>query len=335
MNNNYNPNNDYNDGYNNNNQNYNPNMNMNNQMNRETSIYDDNFVESYMDAPKEKKDKTKTFIILLVIILAVIAGILLVTNVLNNQGSSNNEEQNNNQNEESLSLNDETVKNLYEMIDKVQQRGICTGSTYYFESNEVKASSYNNDKKYEQAFVLIDMEDVKITNQSDMYIYEISDETIDNAMKKFFGPRVTYKKEGDHLLVPIEITNDSSINLLFIYDEGKKMYIGSLLKGTKCEPNLSATEYPLSSIYTKLTEAVKKDDTIVLTQKYIITDNHTKLYSDPKKENLITTITPKTTEEDAKKLNISQHMSKAGTITYTFKLNSDDNYYFESSKLVN
>ena len=226
---------------------------------------------------------------------------------------------------EKLDLDDPLVEELYGYV-KVTSH---SEKNYYFYSQpELTLSTFDDNNKHHFAFRLLDKKDFKIKKSSSCGTYTVKPEAYRKAMEKYFGPDVQYEPDEWLFLVYSRPELLAKCSLVSVYyNPTKNIYHGVFAyEGSAPE---------VLPIYTKLISAIKLDDTIVLTQKYIFTtteygDKTTyKIFADLTTEILLETFDG----ENAPQISIEDYLDKAGTIDFTFKLGVDNQYYFYSSEL--
>lgn len=165
--------------------------------------------------------------------------------------------------------------------------------------------------------------------------YTFKASIIENKLKEVFGPK-------------IEINKDDMIGISGIYTNGG-FKIDSYNKETDtygCKSYPVGFEFgpsPKTTIRV-LTKAVKKDDTITLTERVIYLKSESTrevgtyhIYSDKDLSNEIDTKTYDNTDWkniESLVITVEDYPEKAGTIIYTFKLNKDTGkYYYVSSSI--
>jgi|GEM_PF-5550890 len=224
---------------------------------------------------------------------------------------------------ESLDLDDPLVKELY---GYVEIKSHYDHDYYFYSQPELTVATFQDNHKHHFAFRLIDKEDFTIKKSSSCGTYTVKPEVYRKAIEKYFGPDVEY--EVDEWLFLVYPRDDllSKCGLVSVYYNPDK----NIYHGVFGYEGLVPEVLP---IYTKLISAIKLDDTIILTQKYIFTTTEYgekttyKIFADLQTAILLETFDG----ENAPQISIEDYLEKAGTIEYTFKLGPDNEYHFYSS----
>ena len=287
--------------------------------------------------------KRKSFIILMVFIL------LLLT-ACSNENNSKKEGVANyaagrapiEMQEVELALTEKLVQDLYELV----RVSIPFRRNFYFFSNkELTVSTFDDNEKHYFASILLDKKDFKVTkNKSGGGTFTLSPEAFKKAIESFFGPDVEYVSDSKMLfsILRDDVLDDGGL-ISFQYDAKKKVYYGEI-GGTGYVGN------PVEEIYTKLTSAVKYGDTIILTERFIFTEVEYaefeeevdydekisyEIYADYEMKQLLASFKDVewSWEDESQLVSIDDYLDKAGTIVYTFKLGSDNEYHLYSSEV--
>ncbi|HOP65864.1 MAG TPA: hypothetical protein PLX66_02465 [Bacilli bacterium] len=286
---------------------------------------------------ENKNNWVKTTLLILIVIL-----IGLLSYIAYNSFLKEDEEINQNQ---QLSLLDPTVELLYSYV-KGSDVECLLYNDYLLKNKDLTVNTFDNEEKYFFSWGLLDTNDFEIETINDTFSEKVLNFTIsyddyDKAIKKLFGDDVTYSTIGKH---SFDLDFYTGNYIEFSYDESSNEYVGSVYgMGGTCDP--------INEVYRELTEAIKTQDGIILTEKFIYTDAEYdccsdgasstvkyKIYADYNKSILIyesAWIDQDTLEyEDwANLISIDDYLDEANTITYTFKLKPDGSYYFVSSSV--
>jgi hypothetical protein len=224
---------------------------------------------------------------------------------------------------EKLALDDPLVTELYGYVEMTSP----SGNNYYFYTEpEITVSTFKDVNKHHFAFRLLDKSDFTIKKSSSCGTYTLKPETFRKAIEKYFGPEVEY--EVDEWLFFVYARADLMPKCSLVagyYNPDKNIYHGVF--------NYDRDVPEVLPIYTKLISAIKLDDTIVLTQKYIFTTTEYgekttyKVFADIHAEIIFDTFDDGTVPQ----ISIEDYLDKAGTIEFTFKLGPDNEYHFYSS----
>ena len=314
------------------------------------------------------KNKNKLLIIIIVllsILILLLGSYIVYDKFISKDVPANNEELNKSDDtnmddkkddviEEILELNDPTVQLLYSYINPYGKPN-ANYDDYFLKNKDLTVESFENDKKFAYASFLLNFDEIEYPNHT---YYDIPYETYDKAIKKFFGEDIVYSKDSQtnedfRFTVKDFQYNSNSFKIMsFKYDQATNKYHGYLGSFGDRLPILL-------KYYYKLVSASKSEDLLILKEKFIVTDRidnpnidtvnyftypEYNIYSDYNKENLIgyekiTLDSSNSTHNEfledgyPNKFNMDSYLEKAGTVTYTFKLGSDNEYHFVSSHI--
>ena len=301
---------------------------------------------------KVLSDKTKIIIIVVVALLAGLS-VFLITNAL--FGKKEVTPQKPTITKTTLTMSDEDVVESYKMLtygaggerDKKYISGI-----------DIDSNSFGNSEKYYFALqyaAKVDFTESDRTDDKGFKIYTLPDSSMDIYMQRYFGPDVSYTKDG-------EISN----TFRFRIDGKDTGIIKYNSNNAEFEMSLSELRTPaekklVDDVYYYLDEAYSySDGRLVLKEKVLFTkvlenQNGTMdiyLYSDFERQNSIGTINgvakenPEVTNNNVdetsitadkyanypKLFNIEDYKDKCGTITYNLKI-GERGYYFVNSEI--
>ena len=240
-----------------------------------------------------------------------------------------------------LALNETNVEILYSYItDEVDNKT----REIFVKNSKVTLETFTNQEKFDCALQFAEPEDFEFDGKYKeneittikQKIYVIPESKIRKYMVRFFGNKVTYKK-------------DEEINHLFNFQINGNNY-GTLKYSNKengYETTFDRVNSPaiikeIDDYYTELIDAYKElDGTYTLEEKVIYPvaertdmDNYTlTIYKDYEHKKMIEKKS-NVTKEDLKKIDVKNYKSQAATITYKFALNGNV-LYFESSSIKN
>lgn len=232
-----------------------------------------------------------------------------------------------------LELENTIVKDVYAKVTYGRDDTIMNK---YVKEQAVRLADFSNYEKFYYAFSTIrkeDLYDTKLTSNSKK-IYGIADADVTKLMKAYFGPNCTYLKQGS---IPIVLP--------FVYDEGNFMqlvYSASDKAFTSVVENkeVGVDKSLIPTYLTYLESATQEDGTIQLVERIIylsFTVSNDKIvysvYRDFNHTMPIVKDKETTSSELAiKPVTIDDYLEKSNAITYTFKKDGE-NYYFYQSKI--
>ena len=297
----------------------------------------DNYEEQTPELLEKKRSKgfKNGLIITLIVCLVVGLGTYLLCTVI--FGAKEKEKQNKG---EEIPITNESVKILY---DNVTYGVRGSRNDKFLKEKTVTINSFSNYEKFYYALQYSLPGDLYNTNQKDTAgntIYRLPTTKIDEYMKEFFGPNVTY-------------TFENSLSYTFLYSvEGKnvgRMTYNQLNNAydiifDSFQDNVK-NDNLVNDYYTKLYKAyVLEDNTLQIDEKVIFTTltHNTNyngdyyslaIYKDNAHTNLIEQKGNMTIDE-IKSLNLSvdYYINKAATVSYYFKV-SGNSYYFDHSTI--
>ena len=246
--------------------------------------------------------------------------------------------------DEELNLSDTLVKSLYAYVNIIPH---YQKNYYFYSKKQLAVSSFDNIEKHYFAFRYIPKNDFVIKGKNGSGTFTITPANYQKALERYFGPDVEFTSDATVSFKAVRdglVKNASGIDVRF--NTSKNLYTGEV-------GGIGGSEYLYEPIYARLVGARKYGDTIILTQKYIfVTSDFTDadenasydelwsydVYADYDKLVLLASRDNIEVKWDKwssykKLLKLDDFISQAGTIEYTFKLGSDNEYHFYSSEL--
>ena len=295
-------------------------------------------IENEETEPSKLKVKSRLPIIIVTIIALIVGlGVFFLSNSL--FGPKNPKPQTISR--QRLSLKESNVEILYSYITDCNSG---KGLELFVKEPKVTLDKFTNEDKFACALQFAEPEDFEFDGKYKeneittikQKIYVIPESKIRKYMVRFFGNKVTYKK-------------DEEINHLFNFQINGNNY-GTLKYSNKengYETTFDRVNSPaiikeIDDYYTELIDAYKElDGTYTLEEKVIYPvvertdmDNYTlTIYKDYEHKKMIEKKS-NVTKEDLKKIDVKNYKSQAATITYKFGLNGNV-LYFESSSIKN
>lgn len=235
---------------------------------------------------------------------------------------------------DTLSIDDPEVEAIYDLVTYGRDNNTLNK---YLKEQSVILKDFSNYEKFYYALSLLKEKELKEIKNSDTTTqkqYYISDADMDQLMKSYFGDKVEYLKQGTLpiILVPgFDVGNTLSLK----YNINKERY----------ETTLSKTDVATAGLipvaFYGLESATRSDDgmiTLVERVVYITSSVNNNLvsyqvYRDYNHTMLIDSQTNIALADYQKEpLSIDDYMEKANIITYKFKENNGE-YYFYQSKI--
>ncbi len=206
--------------------------------------------------------------------------------------------------------------------------------TYYFYQNkELNYEEFDALEKIRYAFGLLD--EKQVTKKDDR-TYSIDAGIYNGYIETIFGKNTVYDNSKEVVIMTNKIVKNSIMSISF--DKDNNEYVITRINGFK--PNNDK----IKNYYYKLNSYDIDNDnkTITIKENFMFvnkeySDNDKditsiKLYRDIYQEDLIKEI-DYPTNDFIKKFKFDDYAKDSGIITYTFKMDEENNYYFYSSKI--
>lgn len=289
-------------------------------------------VRDYKRELIERRKKKKIAKIVL-IVMVIIIGILTYF-IVNSVVEKNNKNEVNEPEDQVLSIDNDNVSILYQYVTYEND-----GTIYdkFVSNKEVTLNDFKTEEKYYYALQFVQVEDFSSTGEKDTNnnkIYFISNRKIKEYMSLFFGPNVTYSTNMKIVYSFSFKINGMNIGTMTYNEEEDGFYT---IFDSKSEIKEQDTALPF---YTEIDSAVMKPDgRIVIKEKVLyskvvsVGDKYKiDLYKDPDFGILVQNINDIEKSDLAKYRIDIDKMNNTGFIEYTFALDNENKYYFESSK---
>ena len=291
-------------------------------------------IEEVSVRKKKKKNKNKSLVLIISIAVVLVLFFIVLLLLLKSNKPKKKETVSN---EIELNLTNDTVGILYDLITYGTN---AERNEKFLKESNVTESSFTAQEKLEIALQYVTSNDITRSDKktaAGANMYFISRDILEENMQKYFGDSVFFE-DVDSLEYPFQFEVNSYNNAKLTYnaeDEGYDIeFIG--YKGPEIDGTISKYSYKL----VKATQS-KLDNSVKLIEKIIFLDTKDNssgydinIYKDYNHTNLIDSKTNLTDDDIlTNQVSVSDYIDKAGTITYTFKLNSDDTYYFDNSKI--
>ena len=235
---------------------------------------------------------------------------------------------------DTLSIDDPEVESIYDLVTYGRDNNTLNK---YLKEQFVTLKDFSNYEKFYYALSLLKEKELKEIKNSDTTTqkqYYISDADMDQLMKSYFGDKVEYLKQGT---LPIILVPG--------FDAGNTLSLKYNINKERYETTLSKTDVATAGLipvaFYGLESATRSDNgTITLVERvvYITSSVNNNLisyqvYRDYNHTMLIDSQTNIALEEYQKEpLSIDNYMEKGNIITYKFKENNGE-YYFYQSKI--
>lgn len=282
---------------------------------------------------KSKKKNNKNLSLIFVILIALVFGVVVfLLSSLFFSGSKTNNNQNQGK-KESISINDKNVKKLYSYITYGPNNNRYT---LFIKQKKVEQDNISNLDKYLYAMQFITKDDALEKNINNTKTYYIKSSVIKNAIKKMYGNNIKYIETSEVSIV-LDFTIDNKNKGTMTYDNSLDGYILSLTDLSQNQEEIIKPHYEkLKSAEYKDNNSINiKESIIYVTYKKNEDNSYSyKVYSDYEHTVLIDNVENISLEQLQKTpITINDYKDIATTITYNFKLDDNNNYYFNSSSI--
>lgn len=286
--------------------------------------------------PQEENKKTNNswnikIVILVVTVLALGLGVYFISSLF---FGNNKKEVVTAGISSTLSIDDPEILDIYGLVTYGRD---SNSLNKYLKEQSVTLKDFSNYEKFYYALSLLkekQVREIKESNTTTQKQYYISDVDIDQLMKAYFGDKVEYLKQGT---LPIVLAPGFDIGntLSLKYSINKERYETTFTKTTTDTSRLIPV-----ALYGLESATLMDDGTITLVERvvYIVSNVNNNLvsyqvYRDYNHTMLIESKNNIALEEYQKEpLSIDNYMEKGNIITYQFKKNNGE-YYFYQSKI--
>ena len=282
---------------------------------------------------KSKKKNNKNLSLIFVILIALVFGIVvfLLSSLFFSGSKTNNNK--NQEKKESISINDKNVKKLYSYITYGPNNNRYT---LFIKQKKVEQDNISNLDKYLYAMQFITKDDVLEKDINNTKTYYIKSSVIKNAIKKMYGNNIKYTETSEVPIV-LDFTVDNKNKGTMTYDNSLDGYILSLTDLSQNQEEIIKPHYEkLKSAEYKDNNSINiKESIIYVTYKRNEDNSYSyKVYSDYEHTILIDNVENISLEQLQKTpITINDYKDIATTITYNFKQDDNNNYYFNSSSI--
>lgn len=286
--------------------------------------------------PQEENKKTNNswnikIVILVVTVLALGLGVYFISSLF---FGNNKKEVVTAGISSTLSIDDPEILDIYGLVTYGRD---SNSLNKYLKEQSVTLKDFSNYEKFYYALSLLkekQVREIKESNTTTQKQYYISDVDMDQLMKSYFGDKVEYLKQGT-LPVVLAPGFDIGNTLSLKYSINKERYETTFTKTTTDTSRLIPV-----ALYGLESATLMDDGTITLVERvvYIVSNVNNNLvsyqvYRDYNHTMLIESKNNIALEEYQKEpLSIDNYMEKANIITYQFKKNNGE-YYFYQSKI--
>lgn len=278
---------------------------------------------------KEKKKKDmgddySNFALRLVLVCTIlILGSSIIFSFRNNFIKNNNEK-------EDKAVDQELIDKLYGYVTYGRE---FQEMRYFYVNNILTSDIFDGGEKVKYAFQFVNKDNISdLTSDS----FTIDGKLYESFIETIFGENTTYYNLDEFEIVSTNVFENSVVNVKYDPDSDKYLV-------TKIRDLTVRNDNTIQPFYSKIVDSSinKADNTLSVTEKIFFTridyddNNNVKLiriYKDCLDQNLIAEINNNTGNQ-IEEFNMENYLDKAMTVTYTFKLSDDGNYYFDNSKI--
>lgn len=240
----------------------------------------------------------------------------------------------NNKNEEKKDYKTKDNQNIAEKLYSYITFDRTLEPTYYFYQNkELNYENFDALEKVRYAFGLLN--EKELTKKDDR-TYTIDAGIYNGYIETIFGKNTNYDNSKEVIVITNKIVKNSIMSIS--YDKDNNQYIITRINGFKNnEDKIKNYYYELNSydIDSNNKTITIKENFMFVNKEYSNNDKDLtsiKFYRDIYQEDLIKEI-DYPTNDFIKNFKFSDYVKDSGIITYTFKMDDENNYYFYSSKI--
>ena len=202
---------------------------------------------------------------------------------------------------------------------------------YFLKNDQLTSDTVDGLAKVRYAFQLVTEEDILDMNDNS---FEIAGSKYQSYIEQIFGIGTNYKKDKPVTLYVNQIYSNAIISIS--YNKDKDTYTVTKINGF-----INNQDNKIKLFYTKLDgyNIDNENNIITIKEKVIYTEpiyddkgtvTTINVYKDNRHSNIIDEI-KNPNNKLIKTFSIDNYLNDASTVTYTFKKDVNDNYYFDSS----
>ena len=228
---------------------------------------------------------------------------------------------------EEMEVDQELIDLLYSYVAYGKE---IKSMQYLYVNDTLTKDTFDNFEKVKYAFQLVNENNVNDLTETG---FTIDKDTYQKLVNTIFGQDSEIENAKEFEVISTNVLKDSIVNVK--YAETQNKYIVTKIK--------DFDRPMISPVYTKVIDSAvdSTNNTIIIKEKVIFTSvdydkeghvSNIKVYKDSFHQKLIKEVTTHV-NYPMEEFNFENYLEDAITVTYTFKLSDDGNYYFESSKI--
>ncbi len=228
---------------------------------------------------------------------------------------------------EEMEVDQELIDLLYSYVAYGKE---IKSMQYFYVNDTLTKDTFDNFEKVKYAFQLVNENNVNDLTETG---FTIDKDTYQKLVNTIFGQDSEIENAKEFEVISTNVLKDSIVNVK--YAETQNKYIVTKIK--------DFDRPMISPVYTKVIDSAvdSTNNTIIIKEKVIFTSvdydkeghvSNIKVYKDSFHQKLIKEVTTHV-NYPMEEFNFENYLEDAITVTYTFKLSDDGNYYFESSKI--
>ena len=228
---------------------------------------------------------------------------------------------------EEMEVDQELIDLLYSYVAYGKE---IKSMQYSYVNDTLTKDTFDNFEKVKYAFQLVNENNVNDLTETG---FTIDKDTYQKLVNTIFGQDSEIENAKEFEVISTNVLKDSIVNVK--YAETQNKYIVTKIK--------DFDRPMISPVYTKVIDSAvdSTNNTIIIKEKVIFTSvdydkeghvSNIKVYKDSFHQKLIKEVTTHV-NYPMEEFNFENYLEDAITVTYTFKLSDDGNYYFESSKI--
>lgn len=278
----------------------------------------------------ERKDRDTSYSNFVMKLMLVCTILILGSAIIFSFNSALKKDKKDNKQEEELTSEEKLINKLYGYVTFGRDEQLMN---YFYQFKELTTDTFEGLEKVKYAFNLLEEDKL---NKIDDKTYSIDADIYNSYIKTMFGENTTYDNSKEVSIFTNKILKNSIMTISF--DKEKNQYIISRINGFK------KTDEQIKPFYYKLEDynIDNANKQITINEKFIFVEKEISengkditginIYKDIYHEKILKSIDYPSTSQ-IEKFNYNDYIKDGGSITYTFKLDNNNNYYFYSSNI--
>lgn len=278
----------------------------------------------------ERKGRDTSYSNFVMKLMLVCTILILGSAIIFSFNSALKKDKKDNKQEEELTSEEKLINKLYGYVTFGRDEQLMN---YFYQFKELTTDTFDGLEKVKYAFNLLEEDKL---NKIDDKTYSIDADIYNGYIKTMFGENTTYDNSKEVSIFTNKILKNSIMTISF--DKEKNQYIISRINGFK------KTNEQIKPFYYKLEDynIDNANKQITINEKFIFVEKEISengkditginIYKDIYHEKILKSIDYPSASQ-IEKFNYNDYIKDGGSITYTFKLDNNNNYYFYSSNI--